>query len=89
MESSPPQPPTEEDLKQAAFNKQIFGAPKIEPPFNKLPADVQQLRLWALNQEKLFATSEDYWAEELQAMYKSRTNTKFILGNIPLIVIIP
>jgi pimeloyl-ACP methyl ester carboxylesterase len=89
MQSSPPKPPTAEDLKQAEFNKQVFGAPKISPPFDQLPAAIQQLRLWALNNPKLSAATEDFWAEELQAMYRSRQQRKYLLGNLPLLVVLP
>ena len=88
MQSSPPQPPTEEDKKQAEFNAQVFGPPKIEPPFDKLPPDVQKVRLWMLSHPKLSAASDDYWAEELQALYVARAKTPYSLGNIPLIVLI-
>lgn len=88
MISSPPKPPTEDDLKQAEFNKQIFGAPKIESPFDKLPPNIQTLRLWALNNPKLSAATDDFWAEELQAMFETRSRTPQQLGDTPLIVLI-
>jgi pimeloyl-ACP methyl ester carboxylesterase len=88
MTSSPPKPPTEDDLKQAEFNKQAFGAPKIESPFDKLPQNTQSLRLWALNNQKLSAATDDFWAEELQAMFVARSKTPYPLGDIPLVVLI-
>lgn len=88
MSSSPPKPPTEDDLKQAEFNKQVFGAPKIESPFDKLPLNIQTLRLWALNNPKLSAATDDFWAEELQAMFAAHSKTPYQLGAIPLIVLI-
>jgi pimeloyl-ACP methyl ester carboxylesterase len=88
MNSSPPKPPTDDDLKQAEFNKQMFGAPKIEPPFDRLPQDIQALRLWALNNPKLSAATDDFWAEELQAIFVARSQTEYSLGDIPLIVLI-
>ena len=86
--SSPPKPPTEDDLNQAEFNKQVFGAPKIESPFDKLPRSIQTLRLWVLNNPKLFAATDDFWAEELQAMFVARSKTPYQLGEIPLVVLI-
>lgn len=86
--SSPPKPPTEDDLKQAEFNKQVFGAPKIASPFDKLPQDTQALRLWALNIPKLSAATDDFWAEELQTMFVARSKTPYQLGDIPLVVLI-
>ncbi len=88
MASSPPKPPTAEDIKQAAFNRQVFGAPKIESPFDKLPTKVRALRLWALSNPKLSAATEDYFAEELQAMYVARAEMQYQLGDVPLVVLI-
>ena len=86
--SSPPKPPTADDLKQVEFNRQVFGAPKIESPFDKLPPKVQTLRSWALNNPKLSAATDDFWAEELQTMYVARSKTPCPLGDIPLVVLI-
>ena len=88
MKTSPPKPPTEEDKKQAEFNLQVFGAPKIEAPFDKLPPDVQKIRLWALSNPKLSAATDDFWPEELQAMYAARRVNPSPLSNKPLIVLI-
>src|SRR5215203_5876426 len=88
MKSSSPKPPTKEDLAQFEFNKQLFGAPKIEPPFDKLPKEIQTLRLWALNNPKLSAATDDFFADELQAMYQSRAKNPFQLGDIPLVVLV-
>ena len=84
IKSSPPKPPTEEDVKQAELNRQVFGAPRIEPPFDKLPLKAQQQRLWALNHPKLTSAGEDFWAEELQLMYQQRVQNKALLGTKPL-----
>jgi pimeloyl-ACP methyl ester carboxylesterase len=86
--SSPPKPPTADDLKQAEFNRQVFGAPKIEAPFDKLPSRAQQMRLWALNNPKLSAATDDYFPEELQALYVARSRTQYPLGNIPLVILV-
>ncbi len=32
MQSSPPKPPTKEDIEQFELNQKMFGAPKITPP---------------------------------------------------------
>lgn len=88
MATSPPKPPTQDDLKQVEFNNKIFGAPRIETPFNKLPQDIQTLRLWALNNPKLSAATDDFWAEELQSMYVGRSKNPFPLGDKPLVVVI-
>jgi len=88
MKSSPPKPATDEDKKQAEFNAQMFGPPKIEPPFDKLPPDIQKMRLWALTHPKLSAASDDFWPEELQAMYVGRAASPAPLGDKPLVVIV-
>jgi pimeloyl-ACP methyl ester carboxylesterase len=69
------------------FLKQI-GPPKIEPPFNQLPPDIQQLRLWALARpEHYVADNDPYWGEEFAEIYSSRKSVKYPLGDIPLIVV--
>jgi pimeloyl-ACP methyl ester carboxylesterase len=88
MQTSPPKPPTADDIKQQEFNRQVFGAPKISPPFDKLPAEIQKLRLWALDNPKLSAAGEDFWADELQAMYLARRENPQPLGEIPMIVLV-
>ncbi|HEX7173751.1 MAG TPA: alpha/beta hydrolase [Pyrinomonadaceae bacterium] len=89
LQDSPPLPPADADLKQAELNRQVFGPPKINPPFDKLPKQAQALRLWALSNPKLSAASEDFWADELQAMYVATGKTKHQLGDMPLVVVIP
>ena len=88
MRSSPPKPPTKEDIEQFKFNQKMFGAPKIEPPFDKLPAQAQAMRLWFLAQPPRAAAGPDLWAEELQAMYTARAKTPYQLGDIPLVVLL-
>lgn len=88
LKSSPPRPPTEEDRKQAAFNAQVFGPPRIEAPFDKLPSGIQKVRLWMMSHPKLSAASDDYWAEELQALYTARVTEASPLGERPLIVLV-
>jgi pimeloyl-ACP methyl ester carboxylesterase len=88
MKSSPPRPPNAEDIKQFDFNQKMFGAPKTEPPFDKLPASTQAMRLWFRSQPPRAASGSDHWAEELQAMYVARTKTQYQLGDRPLVVIV-
>ncbi|MGH7494648.1 MAG: alpha/beta fold hydrolase [bacterium] len=69
------------------FLKQI-GPPKIEPPFNRLPVDVQQVRLWALAQPQHYAADNDpCWAEEFAEIYAARRIQDYPLGDLPLIVL--
>ncbi|HEX8352327.1 MAG TPA: alpha/beta hydrolase [Pyrinomonadaceae bacterium] len=88
LAESPPKPPTADDVKQAEFNRQVFGPPKIEPPFDRLPPAARALRLWALNNPKLSAASEDFWAEELREMYEARARRPRQLGDLPLVSLV-
>jgi pimeloyl-ACP methyl ester carboxylesterase len=88
MRSGPPKPPTKEDIEQFKFNQKLFGAPKIEPPFDKLPARTQAMRLWFLSQPPRVAAGPDLWAEELQAMHTARAKTPQQLGGMPLVVLL-
>jgi pimeloyl-ACP methyl ester carboxylesterase len=73
---------------QAMVAKYDFMQPKIEPPYDKLPADVQQLQLWAVGQPKHWAaTSNDYGGEEAERLYQIDHKTAHPLGAIPLVVL--
>jgi pimeloyl-ACP methyl ester carboxylesterase len=73
---------------QALIAKYDFMQPKIEPPYDKLPVNVQQLQLWAVGQPKHWAaTSNDYSGEEADRLYKIDHQTAHPLGAIPLIVL--
>jgi pimeloyl-ACP methyl ester carboxylesterase len=88
MKSSPPKPPTKEDLEQFESNQKHSGPPKISSPFDKLSAATQAMRLWALSQPPRAARSTDFWAEELQAMNTARAKTPYQLGDRPLVVLL-
>jgi pimeloyl-ACP methyl ester carboxylesterase len=89
LQTSPPQPPVKEDIEQFEFNKKMFGAPKTEPPFDRLPASVQAMRLWFRSQPPRAAAGPDLWAEELQAMYMARAKSPYQLGDMSLVVLLP
>jgi pimeloyl-ACP methyl ester carboxylesterase len=73
---------------QARIAEYDFMQPKIEPPYDKLPAEVQQLQLWAVGQPKHWAaTSNDYAGEEAERLYRIDHETAHPLGTIPLIVL--
>jgi pimeloyl-ACP methyl ester carboxylesterase len=88
LAGSPPRPPTEDDLKQAEFNRQVFGPPKIAPPFDRLPGSARALRLWALSNPKLQASSEDFWAEELRELHEARARRPRPLGGLPVVSLV-
>jgi pimeloyl-ACP methyl ester carboxylesterase len=88
MRSGPPKPPTKDDVAQFEFNQKIFGAPKIAPPFDRLPTETQAMRLRFLSRPPRAAAGPDLWAEELQAMYAARAKTPYQLGETPLVVLL-
>jgi pimeloyl-ACP methyl ester carboxylesterase len=64
----------------------IYGAPKIEYPFDQLPPKIQEIRLWALSQPKYFISDNGrYWADEFAEIYADSIH--FLLGKTPLVVI--
>jgi pimeloyl-ACP methyl ester carboxylesterase len=69
------------------FLKQI-GPPKINPPFDRLPLRIQQVRLWALAQPQHYVADNDpYWGEEFAEIYAARKTYEYPLGDTPLIVL--
>lgn len=62
--------------------------PGIDPPFDKLPPEIQKLRLWALAKYSHFvALDNDFNAEETETFFKDRQQNPQPLGDIPLIVL--
>jgi pimeloyl-ACP methyl ester carboxylesterase len=80
---------TEEGQKAIkTFMKQVgLPAKEVDPPYDRLPRDIQQLQLWASGQIKHYAVSNDYIIEELAKAFYQRTNHPFELGNMPVTVI--
>jgi pimeloyl-ACP methyl ester carboxylesterase len=85
MQSSPPIPTTEEERKQALKYK----SHKINPPFDRLPPEIQKLQLWAQMLPPQIAQSEkdDYTPEEFQLLYEIQ-QFGHPLGDKPLITMI-
>jgi pimeloyl-ACP methyl ester carboxylesterase len=80
----------------AASNKApviVRAAPqsKLDAPYDKLPMNIQQTRLWAMSQPTYDAAraSEtfEFLADELARMYAERGSRKYSLGDMPLIVL--
>ena len=63
-------------------------SPKIEPPYDRLPLDLQRLHLWALSQPATddAANSERHWSPEYLAKWES-TPQAGSLGAMPLVVL--
>jgi pimeloyl-ACP methyl ester carboxylesterase len=63
---------------------------KLESPYDKLPSNLQQVRLWAMSRPNysLARSSEfDFLPEEMARMFSERSKTKYPLGDIPLFVL--
>jgi pimeloyl-ACP methyl ester carboxylesterase len=88
MNSSPPRPPTDDDLKEFEMNRQRFALPKNSPPFDRLASEAQAWRLWALSTARVVAREDDLWADELDALARARSAVKTPLADRPLIVLI-
>lgn len=62
--------------------------PTLDPPFDRLPAEPQRWRLWALAQPKHFvAYDSDYLGEEAEYLYAALHASPPPLAEIPLIVL--
>lgn len=77
-----------DEMKQIeSFLKQT-GPPRISPPFDRLPPEIQQVRLWALGRPQHYAADNDpYWGEEFAEIYSARRSGGHSLGDIPLVVL--
>jgi pimeloyl-ACP methyl ester carboxylesterase len=87
MTSSPPRAPSARERQEAEEMHRFFGPPKIQSPHDRLPVSAQRLELWARAHRKLTAASPDYFAEELNALYR-RTRQPFPHGRLPIIVLV-
>jgi pimeloyl-ACP methyl ester carboxylesterase len=91
MKSSPPRPLSDEERRQFEAYRKYLGTPRISPPFDRLPADLQKQYLWARFHPQATAGSPDvdFWPEELQEMYRETQRQPYPLGDMPLIVLAP
>lgn len=80
---------SESDLSKIRSMIQQFDIkPEIDPPFEKLPPEIQTMRLWALAQDKHFvAMDDDFAPEEGARMYELRHKSVHPLGRLPVIVL--
>lgn len=66
------------------------GENRLEPPLDKLPPKMQEIRLWAqslVSSDEARQAEIDWSSEELAQMYANRGKPEYMLGDIPLIVI--
>jgi pimeloyl-ACP methyl ester carboxylesterase len=60
----------------------------IDTPYHKLPASIQQTRLWALSQLNYYAVNDNnYYIEETAMMLRERKKHPFMFDQMPLIVL--
>jgi pimeloyl-ACP methyl ester carboxylesterase len=88
MNTSPPKPPSEEEMKEWAYFQREFGGSRIQPPFDQLPPEIQKLRLWASSLPPKATQSENYFPEELRDLYQQTHASPHPLGDRPLITIV-
>jgi pimeloyl-ACP methyl ester carboxylesterase len=75
-------------LSQMKAGAQALAKHPNEPPRDKLPADAQQMRAWALAQlGHIAAGVNPFEHEEMAALRAERTKSKYPLGDKPLIVL--
>jgi pimeloyl-ACP methyl ester carboxylesterase len=75
-------------MKQLEKALQSLGPPAIDPPYNRLPPNIQRIRLWALAQpQHLLADNNPFEGEEMAAMVAERRQRQYPLGDLPLIVL--
>jgi pimeloyl-ACP methyl ester carboxylesterase len=88
MKTSPPILATEQDRRQFDDFQKQFGRPRVSAPYNQLPADLQQVDLWARSQPPRLHDPGDYSAEEMEAVYADFQKSPNLLGSKPLFVLI-
>jgi pimeloyl-ACP methyl ester carboxylesterase len=67
-----------------------MGTPKIGSPYNRLPAELQAVRLWVLTQPRHYTADDyDYLGEEFAELYAARQKQEHPLGDAPLVALLP
>ena len=88
MTSSPPKMASAEEMRQMeSFLTELRKAGKLGPPFDRLPAEAQKAEFWARTHPKFSSQAENYWPEELQAMFEERNRNPRTLGDLTLVVL--
>ncbi len=63
---------------------ELQGKRTIEPPFDRLPVQIQRLRLWAMSLPQSNVTDfNPYRAEESVLLFADRIRTDHLLGPKP------
>ena len=87
IKASPPKPPSADDIKNYQDFLKFLGPPKISPPYDRLPPEARKLDLWARFHPQMAAGGNEFWAEELQQMYRETKERPYPLGDRLLIVL--
>jgi pimeloyl-ACP methyl ester carboxylesterase len=90
-----PIPPVQSGISSSTgtgMTQETLGSsvPKIEAPYDRLPPNIQQIRLWAMSQPSYNPArfSEfDFLPEELARLFADRSLHKYLLGDMPLIIL--
>lgn len=62
----------------------------LQPPLDKIPADVQPLWRWEHSHTRLspdFRDWQKWWAEEMESLHREREGKEHVYGEMPLIVL--
>ena len=88
LQDSPPGALTAEEQERIERYRKNMGNPKISDPYDRLPAELQKMDIWARFQfNPLMAkTLNPFQAEEMQQLYEEAQRQP--LGDIPLLVLI-
>jgi pimeloyl-ACP methyl ester carboxylesterase len=86
--ASPPRSPSPKELQEFRDFQKFIKADQIQSPFDRLPAPVQSVRLWALSRP-LVPEGQGYMAEEMAEMHAGQRVTEHSLGDKPVEIIIP
>ena len=85
LEESPPIPMRGADADACGARAEQNA--RIWRPYDRLRAQAQRYRVWALQHPSCVARQDDYFAEEMAAFYGKWAATPHPLGDVPLIVI--
>lgn len=85
MKSSPPRLLNEQERERARAERLTR---EISAPYDRLPADIQRLQLWAWSRPPRFEQGDTYLAEELRDMHQLAKAGTPPMGNKPLVTII-
>ena len=73
---------------QDMLTQQGFPPTSLDSPYQKLPLDIQKIRLWAIAQINYYAVNDnDYYIDEAAMLLNERKNHPYMFGDKPLVVL--